>query len=137
MSLPTIFVSIASYRDPRCHQTVEHAFQQARHPNRVFMGICQQNKKGDPECLSNSFHWKKNVEVQRLDYTEARGPTYARFRCTQMYKDQDFFFQIDSHCLFVKDYSIAQRKSLYKLLESSGIDKKILYRKFTTLPQSK
>jgi hypothetical protein len=49
-----------------------------------------------------------------------------------------YFFKIKrGDCLFVKDYSIAQRKSLYKLLESSGIDKKILYRKFTTLPQSK
>lgn len=49
-----------------------------------------------------------------------------------------YFFKIKrGDCLFVKDYSIAQRKSLYKLLESSGIDKKILYRKFTTLPPSK
>ena len=49
-----------------------------------------------------------------------------------------YFFKIKrGDCLFVKDYSIAQRKSLYSLLESSGIDKKILYRKFTSLPQSK
>jgi len=48
------------------------------------------------------------------------------------------FFKIKrGDCLFIKDYSTAQRKSLYKLLESSGIDKKILYRKFTTSPQSK
>lgn len=48
------------------------------------------------------------------------------------------FFKIKrGDCLFVKDYSTAQRKYLYSLLESSGIDKKILYRKFTTLPQSK
>jgi hypothetical protein len=48
------------------------------------------------------------------------------------------FFKIKrGDCLFVKDYSTAQRKSLYTLLESAGIDKKILYRKFTTLPQSK
>jgi hypothetical protein len=49
-----------------------------------------------------------------------------------------YFFKIKrGDCLFIKDYSTAQRKSLYSLLESSGIDKKILYRKFTTLPQSK
>jgi hypothetical protein len=49
-----------------------------------------------------------------------------------------YFFKIKrGDCLFVKDYSTAQRKSLYALLESAGIDKKILYRKFTTLPQSK
>jgi hypothetical protein len=49
-----------------------------------------------------------------------------------------YFFKIKrGDCLFIKDYSTAQRKSLYLLLESAGIDKKILYRKFTTLPQSK
>lgn len=48
------------------------------------------------------------------------------------------FFKIKrSDCLFVKDSSTPQRKYLYSLLEASGIDKKILYRKFTTLPQSK
>ncbi len=48
------------------------------------------------------------------------------------------FFKIKrGDCLFIKDYSTAQRKSLYMLLESAGISKKILYRKFTTLPQSK
>ena len=49
-----------------------------------------------------------------------------------------YFFKIKrGDCLFVKDYSTAQRKSLYSLLENSGIEKKILYRKFTTLPPSK
>ena len=48
------------------------------------------------------------------------------------------FFKIKrGDCLFVKDYSTAQRKYLYSLLESNGIDKKILYIKFTTLPPSK
>ena len=48
------------------------------------------------------------------------------------------FFKIKrGDCLFIKDYSTAQRKYLYSLLESNGVDKKILYRKFTTLPPSK
>jgi hypothetical protein len=48
------------------------------------------------------------------------------------------FFKIKrGDCLFVKDISSAQRKYLFNLLESYGIDKKILYRKFTTLPPSK
>lgn len=38
-------------------------------------------------------------------------------------------------CLFVKDVSIAQKKYLYELLEKSGFEKKVLYRKFTTFPR--
>lgn len=46
-----------------------------------------------------------------------------------------YFFKIKrGDCLFIKDYSSAQRKYLYTLLESNGVDKKILYRKFTTYP---
>lgn len=38
-------------------------------------------------------------------------------------------------CLFVKDTSTPQKKYLYSLLESHGFDKKVLYRKFTSLPR--
>ena len=38
-------------------------------------------------------------------------------------------------CLFIKDSSTPQKKYLYSLLESNGFDKKILYRKFTSLPR--
>jgi hypothetical protein len=39
-------------------------------------------------------------------------------------------------CIFVKDNSVAQKKYLYKILCENGFDKKMLYRKFTTYPQS-
>jgi hypothetical protein len=45
-----------------------------------------------------------------------------------------FFKTKRGDCLFIKDYSSPQRKYLYKLLESNGFDKKVLYRKFTTYP---
>jgi hypothetical protein len=53
--------------------------------------------------------------------------------CLSLY----FFKTKRGDCLFVKDYSSAQRKYMYNLLESKGVDKKILYRKFTTFPRSK
>jgi hypothetical protein len=48
-----------------------------------------------------------------------------------------FFKTKRGDCLFVKDHSSAQRKYLFDMLESYGVNKKILYRKFTTLPPSK
>jgi hypothetical protein len=48
------------------------------------------------------------------------------------------FFKIKrGDCLFVKDYSSAQRKYLYGILESNGFSKRVLYRKFTSPPQLK
>lgn len=46
-----------------------------------------------------------------------------------------FFKNKRGDCLFVKDNSVPQKKYLYELLESKGISKKILYRKFTSLLQ--
>jgi hypothetical protein len=49
-----------------------------------------------------------------------------------------YFFKIKrKDCIFVKDYSSAQRKYLFEILGKMGIDKKILYRKFTTYPRPK
>lgn len=50
----------------------------------------------------------------------------------------NYFLKIKrGDCIFVKDTSNAQRKYLLSILESKGIDKKILYRKFTTHPRRK
>jgi len=38
-------------------------------------------------------------------------------------------------CLFIKDVSTPQKKYLFKILEEMGMDKKILYRKYTTFPR--
>lgn len=43
-----------------------------------------------------------------------------------------FFKNKRSDCLFIKDDSVPQKKSLYKLLESKGWNKKVLYRNSTT-----
>ena len=48
-----------------------------------------------------------------------------------------FFKTKRGDCLFVKDHSSAQRKYLFDMLKSYGIDKKILYRKFTSQPPLK
>lgn len=50
----------------------------------------------------------------------------------------NYFFKINrKDCIFVKDYSSAQRKYLFEILEGMGIDRKMLYRKFTTYPRPK
>ena len=49
----------------------------------------------------------------------------------------NFFKERRGDCIFVKDTSSAQRKYLIDLLSSKGIDKQILYRKFTEHPRSK
>ena len=37
---PTIFVSVASYRDDECSATIANLFKKATFPHRVFVGVC-------------------------------------------------------------------------------------------------
>lgn len=102
----TVFVSIASYRDLYCSRTLESLYKNAKYPQNIFTGICIQNKKGDEDCVL-SVDLKKystNISTIRLKYYEAKGPTWARYLCSTLFNDQDYFFQIDSHTLFEKDW---------------------------------
>lgn len=76
------------------------------HPHNVYIGICQQNKDDTENCLDEeiSSKYKDNIRILRLSYKEARGPTYARYLCAQLFDNQDFFLQIDSHNLFTQDW---------------------------------
>jgi preprotein translocase subunit YajC len=120
-----IFVSIASYRDKNCSNTVSSLYKNAKHPKRVFCGICEQNKNKNEKCIDIMFGYKQNVRTIEKNYTDAKGPTYARYLCSTLYDGEDFFLQIDSHSLFVKDWDeicIA----MIKQLESSKENKKVI-----------
>ena len=99
----TIFVSIASYRDSVCNNTVKSMLEAADNKNRVFVGICQQNKDEDEDCLL-SFEESPNLKIIRIKHTEAKGPTYARYLCSTLWDGEEYYFQIDSHTKFVKSW---------------------------------
>lgn len=46
-----IFVTIPNYRDGACGDTLKALFTQAAHPDRVFVGLVQQRKEDDPDCI--------------------------------------------------------------------------------------
>ena len=102
----TIFVSIASYRDPECNNTLIDLFMKAKHPERVHVGICQQNAPGDADCLDEVLEpFADNIRVVRLSHFDAQGPMYARAIIEQsLYYGEMFYLQIDSHMLFVQDW---------------------------------
>ncbi len=98
----TIFVSVASYRDKECPNTIKEIFTKAYNPERIRIGICQQNKDEDVDCLVTPYNDK--IRISRLKHTEAKGPTYARYICSTLYRDEDYYMQIDSHSQFEKDW---------------------------------
>lgn len=122
--MDTIFVSIASYRDENCPKTLLSLFENAKYPEKVFVGICQQNKIGDIPCIPSNFSYKNNIRIIYKNYSEAKGPTWARYLCSTLYNNEDFFLQVDSHSLFVEDWDIKCIEMIKSLEKSPEIENK-------------
>ena len=98
----TIFVSVASYRDVECKTTILDLFAKAEHPDRVFVGVCQQNKCELESCtrFPADFRYAHHVRSKDMAHTAARGPTLARYWCSTLHRGEAWYVQLDSHSLF-------------------------------------
>ena len=119
---PTIFVSIASYRDDSCNTTISNMIRNAKFPYRISFGICEQHKPGDAPCVVHDKIAREfpdfpleHIRILKLESSDAKGPMYARRLCRKMYRDEDFYLQIDSHMHFASNWDqilVDQMKSL-------------------------
>jgi len=114
----TIFIAIASYRDPECPSTVESVFARAKYPERLRVAIIDQQKEGqtDTSCRppSESLCHKSpnNIlcgyinQIDHIEYSSILmvGPIFARHLGNRMYRGEYFAMQIDSHVRFVSNW---------------------------------
>jgi len=98
-----IFVSIACFMDIDIVNTIEDCLKQAKHPERIIFGICYQYDPTDEDCLQ-IYNNNKQFRINRIHYNESKGPTYARGIIYNMFKDEDYYFQIDCHTRFFKNW---------------------------------
>lgn len=103
--LPRIFVNIASYRDSECQWTVKDIFDKAKHPERIFVGICwQYDEDEDQHCFAVPYPRPENVREVRYDWREALGVCWARYQAQRLLQDEEYVLQIDSHSRFIDDW---------------------------------
>ena len=102
-SLPSIFVSIASYRDSELCPTLDSLFANARHPDRVFVGAVIQNDPSD-EGLTMKYANHAHVRSLELAARHALGPCYARSLAQSLHRGEQFVLQIDSHMRFRQNW---------------------------------
>jgi len=115
-----IFVSIASYRDKLCSDTIKSLYENAKYPKNIYLGICQQNKINDDDCLKGLDIDNSRIKIIRIPHTEAKGPTYARYLCANLWNGEEYFLQIDSHTKFVKNWDIKCILSIKNLKKISN-----------------
>ena len=106
---PTIFVSVAAYRDSETGPTLRHLQAMATHPERVFVGLVLQLDANLDDAiikeLPTKIPWfRSNVRCLNLEARHALGPCYARALCQSLLRGEDYVLQIDSHMRFRKHW---------------------------------
>ena len=123
----TIFVSVPSYRDTDCKNTLRSIYKMARYPHLVYVGVFEQNDGTCPDegCRIRS-PYSVNIRYKHIPYTEAKGPFYARAVINNnLYKGEKYYLMIDAHSLFLKDWDINMKKQL-NFLKKHGVTKPII-----------
>lgn len=105
----TIFVSVASYRDDECKDTVYDMFAKAKNKDNVFAGVVQQNKEGEEDCFDKCAECAQrkqagHIRVINMSHEDAKGPTYARYLCSKLWRGEEWYLQIDSHTRFEENW---------------------------------
>lgn len=116
----TIFVSIPSYRDKDCKNTIKEIFNKAIYPDRIYVGVFMQNSSNSEEmCMypsrsSSETHSKQLYPVRQnqirylsTDFKNAKGPLYARKQIIdKLYQDETFFLMIDAHTIMRENWDV-------------------------------
>ena len=97
-----IFVSIACFADPDIINTINDCLDKAKHPENIVFGICSQMDLNDTSL--EIYKDLNNFKIIKIDWREAKGPTYARYLITKLVSDETYFLQIDAHTRFFNNW---------------------------------
>ena len=122
--MSTIFVQIASFRDPQLNPTLEDLISKAKYPKKLRIGICNQYNENDE---FNLDHYRKDKRFRIIDVKDIDSPgvCWARNQVQQLYSGETYTLQIDSHMRFEQDWD-KTLIDMIKDLQSKGYPKPLL-----------
>lgn len=126
MQANTIFIQIASYRDPDCKNTIRDLFQKAKHPENIFIGLNWQYSEEDtfsPYYEEDTY--LNQIRIVKYDCKESQGVCWARAQTQLLYNNETYTLQIDAHMRFIENWDEALLEMYSKLIEH-GIKKPII-----------
>ena len=120
--MDSIFIQIASYRDPQLIPTIKDCIEKARNPQNLKFCIAWQH--GSDE---NIDQFKNHPSFQILDipFEQSKGACWARNQIQQHYQGEKYTLQLDSHHRFVENWDIEAIEML-ESLKKQGYKKPIL-----------
>ncbi len=117
--MSTIFVQIASYRDPELLPTLRDCLKKAVHPQNLRFGLCW--LRDESEDLAE-FVSDPRFRMISIPYQDSQGVCWARHAIQSLYCGETYTLQLDSHHRFAHGWDA----TLIEMLRLVDADKPIL-----------
>ena len=122
----TIFIQIASYRDPELVPTLDDLLDKSTNPDNLHICIAFQYSEEDTFTKDlDKYRKDKRFNILDIPYKEATGACYARNLIQQQYNNETYTLQLDSHHRFVDGWDTICIDML-KDLQDKGYKKPLL-----------
>lgn len=118
----TIFIQIASYRDPELIPTLNDCIEKAKNPQNLRFCICWQH---DEKESLEPYIEDPRFKIIDIPYLQSKGACWARHSIQQHYNGEKYTLQLDSHHRFVQDWD-AQMIEMLVDLQKEGHKKPLI-----------
>jgi hypothetical protein len=121
----TIFIQIASYRDPQLVPTIKDCLAQATYPENLVFGIAWQHSADDVWDTLDEFRSDPRFKILDIPYDESKGACWARNSIQRLYNNETYTLQLDSHHRFVPEWD-TKCIAMIEDLQAKGHSKPLL-----------
>lgn len=121
----SIFVQIASYRDPELLPTLKDLFEKADRPDDLTVCIAWQHSDKDEWDNLDKYKNDDRVKIIDIPYEKSKGACWARNAIQGHYNNEKYTLQLDSHHRFIQGWD-TELILMYKQLQEDGVDKPLL-----------
>jgi hypothetical protein len=109
--MPKIFIPLASMHDTELVSTVTDAFEKASNPNNIFIGVSLIDSDEEIKniFLEKTKKYESNIrfkfkKVTKKSAESILGVGIGRSKAWELYNEEDYALQCDSHAIFGKDW---------------------------------
>lgn len=120
--MDTIFIQIASYRDPELLPTIRDCLTKAAYPDRLRFGICWQHATEDEWDNLDDYQKDPRFRIMDVPWNQSKGLGWARSNCQLLWKGETYTLQLDSHHRFIDHWD----EELITMMGQTGSLKPIL-----------
>jgi hypothetical protein len=121
----TIYIQIAAYRDPQLLPTLKDMIEKASKPENLRIGICWQHSKDDAWDNLDEYKNDSRFRIIDVNYLESKGVCWARNSIQQLYDNENYTLQLDSHHRFIQNWD-SELIQMVKDLQKKGHKKPLL-----------